>query len=61
MEKYFVILRDPYEEFTHIFETKEEMLEYINKCKEYVVVRIIKGKELKLIKKEVVTKYDVEE
>lgn len=64
MDKYFLITHTRYDEFIEEFETKEAMLDVIEKrSKDAVAIsfKIIKGKELKLIKKEIVLKYDVEE
>lgn len=64
MEKYFVIKKvNGYDEFMQEFETKEQMLKDLEEFCRYDgnSVRIVKGKELKLIKKEIVVKYDVEE
>jgi hypothetical protein len=64
VEKYFVIKKvNGYDEFMQEFETKEQMLKDLEEFCRYDgnSVRIVKGKELKLIKKEIVVKYDVEE
>jgi len=64
MDKYFAIKEtDGRNQYICEYKTKEEMLEDIEEfCKHEVnTVRIIKGKELKLIKKEIILKYDVED
>jgi len=64
MKKYFIIKNIGCEEFIQEYETKEQMLTDIEEFCKYdgnTIRKIILGKELKLIKKEIVVKYDVEE
>ena len=63
MDKYFLIKNTKYDEWVEEVDEKEEVLKRVEGFLKYDDnnVRIIKGKEISLIKKEVVLKYDLDE
>ena len=63
MDKYFLIKNTKYTEWVEEVDTKEELLKRVEEFLKYDhhTVKIIKGKEIGLIKKEVVLKYDLDE
>jgi len=63
MDKYFLIRYTDYEEWVEEFETKRDLLDKINKIESGIkygnAYKIIKGKELNLIKNDKSLKYDL--
>lgn len=63
MDKYFLIKDTGYESWMEECDTKESLLKSSEEFLKYDkhTVRIIKGREISLVKKEVVLKYDLME